>query len=124
MSENWNCIGFGLCAFDYLAVVEQYPKINQKTDAIDYSQQGGGPVATALATLGRLGAKRLAFVGKIGDDGEGKYIKNALEQDGVNTSFLKVMPGITSPQAFIWIERRSGKRSVVLQRDKDLEYNS
>ena len=49
--DNWNCVGFGLCAFDYLAVVEHYPKINQKMDAITYSQQGGGPVATAGGVL-------------------------------------------------------------------------
>jgi len=121
-TERWNCVGFGLCAFDYLAVVDQYPKINQKTDAIAYSQQGGGPVATAMATLGRLGTKKLAFVGKIGNDGEGKYIKNSLEQDGVGTSFLKVVPGVPSPQAFVWIEKNSGKRSVVLQRDIRLNF--
>lgn len=122
MNNRWNCVGFGLCAFDYLAVVEKYPKINYKTDAIDFSKQGGGPVATAMAALGRLGIKKLAFVGKIGDDEEGEFIKSALEQDGVDTSFLKVMPRVPSPQAFVWIEKNSGKRSVVLQRDKRLNF--
>ncbi len=120
----WQCVGFGLCAFDYLAIVEKYPALNQKTDCIAYSQQGGGPVATALATLGRLGMGKIAFVGKVGDDIEGRFIRRALEQDGVDTRFVKVVADTPSAQAFVWIEKDSGKRSVVLQRDERLFFST
>ncbi len=120
MNQLWNCVGFGLCAFDYLAVVQSYPALNQKTDAIAYSQQGGGPVATALATLGRLGGEQITFVGRVGDDMEGKFIRQALAQEGVDTCYLQAVSQTPSAQAFVWIEKNSGKRSVVLHRDSRL----
>lgn len=124
MNRMWNCIGFGLCALDYLTVVEKYPKINQKVDSVEYSQQGGGPVATAMVTLGRLGGTNIAFAGKIGDDREGEYIRKSMEQDGVNTSYLKVEPNTPSAQAFVWVEKKTGKRSVVLHREPRLQYKA
>lgn len=124
MNKIWQCVGFGLCAFDYLAIVEKYPALNQKTDCVAYSQQGGGPVATALATLGRLGMNKIAFVGKVGADAEGGFIRRALEQDGVDTRYLKEVSGTPSAQAFVWIEKSSGKRSVVLHRDERLFFSA
>jgi len=120
MKLVWNCVGFGLCAFDYLAVVPHYPALNQKTDAVAYSQQGGGPVATALAALGRLGGEKIAFVGKVGDDMEGEFIRQALARERVDTRYMKIVPQTPSAQAFVWIEKDSGKRSVVLHRESRL----
>lgn len=122
MNKRWNCVGFGLCTYDTLLMVENYPTLNQKTEAIRNSQQCGGPVATALVTLGRLGVSDLRFIGKVGEDKEGELIRKALELDGVNTSYLKAVSGTSTAQASVWIEKSSGKRSVVLHRDKKLDF--
>ena len=116
----WNCVGFGLCAFDTLLLVERYPELDEKTDALAMEEQGGGPVATAMAALGRLGEPDIAFVGKVGGDPAGDFVLSALRQDGVNTDFVARIPGAPTAHAFVWIERRSGKRSVVLYRDRRL----
>jgi len=114
---KWDCLGFGLCAAGYLCIVPHYPQLDEKIDAIAFSQQGGGPVATAMATLGRLGGKP-AFLGKVGGDLAGEFIRYELEKDGVDTNPLIVDISAHSAQAFLWIDRATGKRSCVLSRNQ------
>jgi|Deesub1362B_J571_1020462.scaffolds.fasta_scaffold03362_2 ribokinase len=117
----YQCVGLGLCAFDYLLLVERYPARNQKVDALAYSNQGGGPVATAMATLGRLGVRPVAFLGKTGDDWQGEFIVRALQEEGVDTGGVLRASGVPSAQAFVWVEKVSGQRTVVLYRDPRLK---
>jgi len=63
--QRFDVIGLGSCAVDLLGIVPSFPKPDTKNKMIKLIQQGGGPVATALVTLARLGAK-VSFVGKLG----------------------------------------------------------
>ena len=56
-------VGLGLCTLDHLLVVPRPPTFESGTRVTAYSKQGGGPVATALVALARLGA-RAGVVGK------------------------------------------------------------
>ena len=123
MNKRWNCVGFGLCVLDNLVIVENYPELNQKTEAVDFSQQGGGPSATAMVTLGRLGVSDIGFIGKVGNDKDGELIRKDLELEGVDTRYLKEVTGSRTAQAFVWIEKESGKRSVVLHRENELNFD-
>jgi len=40
-------VGVGHCAVDYLGVVPRYPEVDTKQEVSEFSQQGGGPAATA-----------------------------------------------------------------------------
>ena len=59
---------------------------------------GGSPtnVAVAAARLGR----RSAVVTKVGADGFGEYVRFALEQFGVDASFVGTQPALRTPLAF------------------------
>ena len=113
----WDCLGVGICALDYLSILDPYPGLDEKIDVLASSIQGGGPVPTAMAALSKLGAK-VAFVGKVGDDYEGKLIRSELEKFKVNTDFLIVDKKVKSLKAFIWVDKGSGKRTVALDRIK------
>ena len=113
MISDYDCVGFGICAVDYLCIVPRYPQLDEKTEAIDFSQQGGGPVPTALVTLSRLGCKT-AFIGRIGNDANGKFLLNEFAREGVDTSAIIVDDSMPTNQAFIWIDQTSGKKSIVL----------
>jgi sulfofructose kinase len=113
----WDCLGFGICPLDYLSVLDPYPGLEEKVDVIASSVQGGGPVPTAMATLSKLGAK-VAFVGKTGDDYEGKLILSELQKFKVNTDFMLVDKKVKSLKAFIWVDKNTGKRTVALDRTK------
>jgi len=59
--KRFDVIGVGSCAVDFLGIIPSFPKPDTKNKMIKLIQQGGGPVATALVTLARLGAK-VSFV--------------------------------------------------------------
>ncbi|MDZ7359096.1 MAG: PfkB family carbohydrate kinase, partial [candidate division KSB1 bacterium] len=110
---DFDCLGFGICAVDYLCLVPKYPGTDEKTEALEFAMQGGGPVATALTTLARLG-RRTSFISRIGDDDNGKFLVNEFIRAGVNISGLIIDPNMPTQQAFIWIDASNGKRSIVL----------
>jgi sulfofructose kinase len=106
-------IGIGIAAKDYLALVDPYPKQNSKTEALETSIQGGGPVPTAIATAARLGLKS-SLIAVTGDDEEGRFVKSQLDSIGVDTESIIIDPTVRTPRAFIWVDRGTGHRSVVL----------
>lgn len=68
----FDCIGVGVCAVDHLFLVARYPQANEKTEALGYGVETGGPVPTALATASWWGA-RCAYIGKLGNDADGDF---------------------------------------------------
>ncbi len=107
--------GLGQCSLDYLTSTGSYPKADTKTEVFGFSVQGGGPVATALVTLARLGVKTY-FSGVVSDDRAGKEIKAGLKSEGVDIRALKVRPGGESQKAFIVAGTRSATRNIFWQR--------
>ena len=114
---DFDCLGFGICALDYLSVLDPYPGLDEKVNVVASSVQGGGPVPTAMATMAKLGAG-VTFVGKVGDDYEGRMIRSELKKVKVNTDFLIIDEKARSLKAFIWVDKNSGKRTVALDKTR------
>ncbi len=104
-------VGLGQCSLDFLGTVEAYPAVNDKAQLLETLIQGGGPVATALVTLARLGVAT-AFLGRVGDDDHGVRIRRELAGEGVDCRGLLTAPGASSQYAFIAVERKSGHRNI------------
>jgi len=85
---RFDVIGLGSCAVDLLGIVPSFPKPDSKNKMVRFIQQGGGPVATALVTLARLGA-RVSFVGKLGDNEFSRFAIDEFIQEGVDTSGIR-----------------------------------
>ncbi|MBT1076961.1 PfkB family carbohydrate kinase [Geobacter grbiciae] len=107
--------GLGQCCWDTLAVVDSYPSPDSKAEAAVWAEQAGGPTATALVALARLGIP-CRFAGVVGDDDAGSRIRQALDSEGVDGAFLVTRRGGASQRAFIMIERGSGRRTIVWRR--------
>ena len=116
---KYDCVGLGVNAVDYLCVLDPYPHLDDKVEAVASSVQGGGPVPTAMVTLAKLGAK-VCYIGKIGDDQEGEFVKSQLEKKGVDTQYILTDRKTRTSRAFIWVDKKSGKRTVALDRDKKI----
>ncbi len=112
---NYDVVGLGQCCIDYLGIVEEYPDVNTKEEINNFTIQGGGPVATALVTLSRLGIAT-TFIGKISDDYFGGLIKDGLISESVNTDHVVVENGKRSQFAFIVIDKETGLRTVLWSR--------
>jgi sulfofructose kinase len=112
-----DCIGFGMNAVDYLSVLDPYPDLDEKVEIVESSIQGGGPVPTAMVTLAKLGAK-VAYIGKVGKAPEGRFVKAELEKEGVNTDYLIIDKESKTAKAFIWVDKKTGKRTVALDKTR------
>jgi sulfofructose kinase len=110
---NLDVIGIGYSSVDYLGIVDEYPPpADIKMPMSQFTKQGGGPVATALVALSRLGAKT-AFIGKMGDDEFGSFMKSQLEKEKVDISHVVTEPGVPSQFAFIIVDQATGRRTIL-----------
>jgi sugar/nucleoside kinase (ribokinase family) len=62
------------------------------TENIDYVGQAGGYAGRGFARLG----KKTAFIGYVGDDYQGRFVREELERDGIDLSALFIDPAGTS----------------------------
>jgi sugar/nucleoside kinase (ribokinase family) len=107
MSAAVVCVG--LATRDTILAVPRHPTVDELVMASDVAVGGGGPAATAAVTLARLGVAT-AFVGAVGDDETGAFIRESLESEGVDVSELAVVAGRRSPQSAIYVS--PGTRAI------------
>jgi sulfofructose kinase len=108
----FDVVGLGASTVDVLSLVDHLPADDEVLRAIDISVQGGGPVATAMVTLARLGAS-VAIMDVIGDDWRRALIRDEFQREGVSVDFLKVGKGWTSSTSCILVRKDNGARSIV-----------
>lgn len=120
-NREFDAVGFGTNAVDYLISVPSYPAFNSKIELSDYLQLAGGEIATAMVGLKRLGLKT-AYAGRFGDDSAGDFGLQSLRDEGVDVSFTEQIENSKTQIAFIIIDERNGERTVIWHRDKKLAY--
>lgn len=113
--EDARVVGLGQACVDFLGRVPSFPPEDGKIELLDLHRQCGGPASTALVTLSRLGVA-CSFLGSVSDDSLGADIVKGLTEEGVDASYLKILPGYTSQFAFIAISRTSGNRTIFWHR--------
>lgn len=107
-------LGVGLCTVDMLFVVPDLPQFDRSMRAAQFLRQGGGPAATALVAFARLAPEApCAFIGKVGDDEDGDFIRAGLQSEGVDTAHFAIAPGAHSRVALVLVEESSGERGFV-----------
>lgn len=79
-----------------------------------FEQNPGGAPANVLAALNRCGLKT-SFIGKVGDDMHGLFLKETLEHAGIDTSGLIVDEKVFTTLAFVALND-SGERSFSFAR--------
>jgi sugar/nucleoside kinase (ribokinase family) len=109
-------VGLGYCALDYLGIVPGRPEFDADTVSLsDFAKSGGGPVSTALVALARLGA-RTGYIGVLGTDEGGTFLKGEFEREGVDLSRLRVQAGARSQICMVLVEAGTGRRSILCYR--------
>jgi sulfofructose kinase len=114
-SKSVRVVGLGQVCVDYVGRVPAYPVEDTKMEMEGFYTSCGGPAATALVTLSRLGVST-SLLSTISDDPFGLQITESLENEGVNRSCLKMVPGYASQFAFIAVTEGDGKRTVFWNR--------
>jgi len=101
-------IGVGMATMDRLYLIEDY-SAGPAGRVLDYSVQGGGPVATAMAAASVLGAS-CGVIASIGDDELGQDILASLRAANVDTSRVVVRSLQPSPMVLVLVDARTGGR--------------
>ena len=117
----FDVVGMGLNSVDFLCVVPVFPASNSKMKIDRFSKQGGGQVATAMVALRRWGLKT-KYVGKLGGDELGQFSLDSIRREFVDTTSVAIEPDTSSQFALILVERSSGDRTILWDRDDRLMY--
>ena len=109
--NSFDVVGLGVSPLDILALVDHFPTGDEVQQAIEVTAQGGGPVATALVTLARLGS-RTAMLDAVGDDWRGRLILDEFRRENVSTGYIQVRSGFSSATASILVRQGTGERAI------------
>ena len=114
-NEVIDIVGIGASTLDRFIVADHFPTGREVQEAISSTTDGGGPVATALATAGKYGS-RTVMIDRIGDDMVGRYILEDFHRYNVNTEGIQVDADARSGTATILVKQKTGERAVFFER--------
>ncbi|HEY0170084.1 MAG TPA: PfkB family carbohydrate kinase [Pyrinomonadaceae bacterium] len=120
-AREFDTVGFGLNAVDYLVVVPHHPEFDTKLRLVEHERAAGGQTASTMAGLRRLGL-RTAYAGRFGSDDAGAFGFEALRAEGVDCGLAEVIEGARNQVAYILVDARTGERTVIWDRDERLAY--
>ncbi|MCS7119131.1 MAG: carbohydrate kinase family protein [Archaeoglobaceae archaeon] len=104
-------IGFGALNLDKIYRVDKIPAADEEGFVRDIQLFPGGSAANTIVGLSRLKV-RSAYIGKIGDDVEGKILLEDLEKEGVDTKAVIKADG-RSGTAIIFVDDL-GNRAILV----------
>ncbi len=102
----------GSCNLDLVVGVEHVPLVGETVLGGDLHRITGGKGANQAVAAALLG-RRVAMVGRVGDDESGALLREALEAAGVDISGLLATPGVPSGVALIAVQR-DGDNAIVV----------
>lgn len=108
-------IAIGACVADTLCRVPHYPKEDTKLRAESSRQAGGGPAATGLVAVAKLGFPT-AFAGVLSDDAGGRFLLSDFEKYGVSRELIRVCPGYRSFCSTVLLSAENASRTCVFDK--------
>lgn len=112
MVKNFDVVVVGSANLDLVATLDHLPTPGETLIALDYAEHAGGKGLNQAVACARMGA-RTAFVGCVGRDDAGAYLRNILESEGIDTSLLRSVEAPTG-RAFINVDQRGENEIVVV----------
>ena len=115
--DPFDVLVIGRSCLDIIAVVERFPAENQKAPLAFRLTDGGGQGGTASCCISKLGGS-VAYVGRLGDDTEGKFCLKRLADFGVDTGNIDIVSGGRTPVAYVFVTRATGHRTIIYERNE------
>ena len=112
VTKTIDVVGIGVSTLDMFTVVNTFPTIRQVQKAVTMVLDGGGPVATAIVTLSKLGATTV-MIDHLGDDWTGSLILEDFKKHNVTTQYLEIFPACSSSVANILVQKNTGIRAII-----------
>jgi sugar/nucleoside kinase (ribokinase family) len=108
---SFDLVGLGCAAVDDLLYVRAYPPADAKVQIRRRERQGGGLTATALVAAARLGA-RCAYAGVLGDDELSAFVRQRLQQEGVDVSLVRRRADARPIHSIIIVDEATQTRNI------------
>ncbi|QAA34827.1 carbohydrate kinase family protein [Clostridium manihotivorum] len=89
-------------------------------DGGNFIKKAGGAPANVTSAIAKLGGKAY-FGGSVGRDAFGLFLKNTIEEVGVDTSYMKLMEDKSTTLAFVSL-KDNGERDFIFNRGADEAY--
>src|SRR6476646_7378734 len=102
----------GSINLDLVAGADHIPRIGETIIGTSFNTFFGGKGANQAVAAAKLGYP-VSMVGNVGDDAFGPQLRRAMEDTGVDTTFVKQVPG-SSGVALITTGRRGENNIVVV----------
>ncbi len=102
------CLGHA--ALDHVWHVEAFPSAPTKTPATAYRMQGGGMAFNAAVAAARLGSA-VRFVGRVGDDAAGSFLRDSLVAEGIDVGALQRSTGRSTSVSAVVVDAQ-GQRQI------------
>ncbi len=106
MSE-FRVAAIGMVSWDRIIVTDSYPAAGSYAVVRQVLEQSGGTTANTAHALARLGVNT-SFVSVVGDDAEGRILRNVLEESGCDCRYVKVRDGEPSDSGIIVVSGAGG----------------
>jgi len=112
------CIGH--VAYDITLPVDSFPSENTKNRVTSRMECGGGPASNAAYLLGKWNMNT-TFIGVVGNDDYGHFIKEEFDVIGVNTKYLQIKDNVKTTSSFIIANTSKGTRTILTYRPSDMK---
>ena len=119
-NRKYQVIGFGENAVDQVCKVPRFPEHDTKVQMEKMLMLGGGTIATACSLCARYGLKT-RYVGRVGDDEKGDFALKELAAESMDC-LIEVVPMASSHFSLIIVDRPTGGRTILWERDPRLLY--
>jgi sugar/nucleoside kinase (ribokinase family) len=113
--KHFDVVGLGLATLDILFQTPRLPNSNDCFPIAALEMQGGGPGATALVALSKLGAN-CNYLGSIASDDTATQIISELRRYGIDTEHSPKRDSGVSSASVILVEQSNGQRAILFQK--------
>jgi nucleoside kinase len=104
---------FGHVAMDYIVTLHRLPTPNTSIEIVDRARYYGGTGGNLARAAARLGVKA-SLASFVGDDFPPDY-RRALEQDGVDTTDLRVVHRANTSTAWVFSDPKGNQMAIIDQ---------
>lgn len=112
--ESYDIVGIGASTLDTFLVIDHFPSGREVQKVLTSIRDGGGPVATALVTASKYGA-RTAMIDVVGNDSAGESIIGDFQKYGVHIDAIAIDKGASSAAATILVKADTGERAIFFE---------
>ena len=102
----------GSANLDLVATTDRLPRPGETVTGSSYAEHAGGKGLNQAVAAARAGA-RTTFVGAVGDDSAGRQLVAVMDNDHIDHSSLRTIPGTPTGRALIGVSA-AGENSIIV----------